>query len=63
MKFEDRDEAEMANSQLQGEERKQIITENRQGKLQPDLHSEKKGCGKSAAKRWSCRNSGKNRPG
>jgi len=42
MKFENRDEAETASNSMQGEERKQFITENRQGKLQPDPHSEKK---------------------
>jgi len=42
MKFEKRNEAETASNSAQGEERRQFITENRQGMLQPDPHSEKK---------------------
>ena len=42
MKFEDRNEAESTSNSAQGEERRQCITENQQGKLKPGPHKTKK---------------------
>lgn len=60
MKFEKRDEAESANNSVQGEDRRQRITENQQGERCSLWSSQsQKDSGNSAANGLSYRISGK----